>query len=74
MRLGGVEPPTPALGEPRSIHLSYRRIFISSFYSGNEPAPTSFNPNSMIVADKAQISLNFLKRNLHRSKFPLSKK
>ncbi len=26
MRLGGFEPPTPALGEPRSIHLSYRRI------------------------------------------------
>jgi hypothetical protein len=25
MRLGGLEPPTPALGEPRSIHLSYRR-------------------------------------------------
>lgn len=25
VRLGGVEPPTPALGEPRSIHLSYRR-------------------------------------------------
>ncbi len=27
MRLGGVEPPTPALGGPRSIHLSYRRKF-----------------------------------------------
>ena len=27
VRLGGVEPPTPALGEPRSIHLSYRRKF-----------------------------------------------
>ena len=26
MRLGGLEPPTPALGEPRSIHLSYRRM------------------------------------------------
>ena len=25
MRLGGFEPPTPALGGPRSIHLSYRR-------------------------------------------------
>ena len=34
MRLGGVEPPTPALGEPRSIHLSYRRkhyLFQKSF-------------------------------------------
>lgn|GEM_PF-3429579 len=28
VRLGGFEPPTPALGEPRSIHLSYRRIFL----------------------------------------------
>lgn len=27
MRLGGFEPPTPALGEPRSIHLSYRRNY-----------------------------------------------
>ena len=27
MRPGGFEPPTPALGEPRSIHLSYGRKF-----------------------------------------------
>jgi hypothetical protein len=61
MRLVGFEPPTPALGEPRSIQVSYRRKLPLNLFTGRF-APFWFPPFNL-EKPKGATYLNIFSKN-----------